>query len=107
MKKIIRITVSFLLLFVFVINLTACIGDIFGGGGKANCYASSPSLKWNYVNDYYYMEAQITNSGDADAKNVWVYYYYTDFYSMNKYTDSVYMGTIGKGETVTFISNKN
>ena len=99
--------------FLSIILLTLLILPMLNGcflldenAGEANCVAGEVTLKYNYVQDYYVLEAKITNKGDADATGVTVYYYYSDLYSMKDYSKSSYVGTIKAGESVTFTSSK-
>lgn len=94
-KKLILLNIT-----IFSLTLAGCTKS------QANCYAGPVSLKWNYVSDYYFLQADITNDGKGTAKNVIVYYYYLDQGNMRKYTNSRNIGSIDEGDTVTFESYK-
>ena len=81
-----------------VLALTGCTNS------KAKCSAGSVSLKWNYVSDYYFLQAEIYNDGEGDAHNVTVYYYYLDQGNMRKYTGSRNIGTIEAHDSAIFES---
>lgn len=105
MKKCIKTTLSIVLIKMTILGLTAC--DIFsvGGQGRANITYSNPSLKWNYIQNYYILESTVSNIGNGDASGVTVYYYYTDLYSMEKYSKTSYIGIIKAGDSITWTSN--
>lgn len=87
-----------------LVNVSSCslLDEITGK--KAYCVAGTPSLKWNALSNYYFIQAEISNRGDKVANNVEVYYYYFDQGSMQRYSGGRYIGTIEVGETVTFRS---
>lgn len=105
MRKI-RILISFLALSFATLCLSGCgIIDDFGDSGTTSLSYSNVSLQWNFVSDYYYIQATISNYGTKDANGVTVYYYYTDNWTGIKYEKTAYIGTIEAGESVVFKSN--
>lgn len=103
-KHHISIFIIIVLLLGILVNVSSCglLDEVTGR--KASCLVGTPTLKWNAMSNFYFIQAEIYNNGDKAANNVEVYYYYFDQGSMQRYTGARYVGTIEAGETVTFRS---
>lgn len=86
----------------FLALLASCSG--LSSNKKANVSFYDEEWKYNFVSNYYYLECEITNDGDATADLVRIYYHYTDQYTLEVVEKNELIGSIEPGETITFVS---